>query len=59
MEKDIEIKKEEQFRKLSSSKKGLSEKEAEGRLKKYGYNVPIITIIESSLNSCFVGFLAR
>jgi len=38
MEKSKEVNKEEQFRKLSSSKNGLSQKEADERLKKYGYN---------------------
>ena len=38
MAKSVEINKEIEFRKLSSNKNGLSEKEAEERLKTYGYN---------------------
>jgi H+-transporting ATPase len=38
MAKSVEINKETEFRKLSSSKNGLSDKEAEERLKTYGYN---------------------
>ena len=38
MAKSVEINKEVEFRKLSSNKNGLSEKEAEERLKTYGYN---------------------
>ena len=38
MAKSVEINKETEFRKLSSSKNGLSDKEAEERIKTYGYN---------------------